>query len=86
MKMNKNRCMLLYNRDSTKIYRSSENKKYYYLEQTIPKVESIQSIKEHTAILGSKSVPNRLLQEVLESFTQNITANYYKLEVGLKEY
>lgn len=33
--------MLLYNRDNTKIYRSSENKKYYYLEQVIFKAENI---------------------------------------------
>lgn len=61
MKVNKKRCMLIYNMSKMKIFRSSENKKYYYLEKIIEKAENIENIKENTPILGSKSIPNKLV-------------------------
>lgn len=33
----KAKALLIYKKDDTKIFRSSENKKYYYLEQNIHK-------------------------------------------------
>lgn len=84
LKNSKSKALLIFKKDDMKIYRSSENKKYYYLEQNIHKHETIASIREHTPITGSQSIPNKIIFEVLESFAQNITANYYKLDVGRK--
>lgn len=36
--------------------------------------------------MSAQSIPNKLVFEVLETFTPTITANYYKLDVGPKEY
>jgi len=75
---------MLLNRNNTKIYRSREHKKYYYLEQTIFRGEAMEQIRESIGILSSRSTKNKILVEVLEVFNKNMTANYYKLDVGVK--
>ena len=36
--------------------------------------------------MSSQSIKDTILVEVLEVFNKNVTANYYKLDVGVKEY
>ena len=48
--------------------------------------ESITAVKENISILGSQGGKTGVEMEILEVFNQNITANYYKLDVGFKEY
>ena len=77
---------MVYSEPDIKLFKSTSSK-YYYLEWNMPEeCKSIQAAKESTIILSSKDIPDIYHCERLEIFSANITANYYKVNEGLKEY